>query len=120
MRFSCHYLVLCLAFVLCLQLVVAAPHAAVRRQDDSPSAESTTEAQSSAFQRPSATPTPSEVASSRVESERASSTAAPSVKPSETPAPSTVNHVPTTIPSEESTPAESPGKLCRIRYGGIN
>ncbi|KAL1793470.1 hypothetical protein ACET3X_008452 [Alternaria dauci] len=107
MRFSCHYLILCLAFILCLQLAVAAPHAAVRRQDDSPSSESTTQGQDSASQRPTATPTPLEIISSRVESDRLSSTPVSSVKPSETPAPRTTNDVPTTTPPNESSSANS-------------
>ncbi|KAI4929035.1 hypothetical protein J4E85_005659 [Alternaria conjuncta] len=107
MRFSGHYLVLCLALVLCLQFAVAAPHAAVRRQDDTPSAESTREPQDSASRQPSATPTPSGIISSSIESERPSSTEASSVKPSETPAPSSINDVPTTTPSDDATPAES-------------
>ncbi|RYN23117.1 hypothetical protein AA0112_g9550 [Alternaria arborescens] len=104
MRFSCHYLVLCLAFILCLQLAGAAPHAAVRRQDDSPSADSTPQGQDSASRNPSATPRPSEVISSQIESERPSSTPVSSVKPSETPVSSTTNDVPTSIPTDGSSP----------------
>ena len=116
MRFSGHYLVLCLALVLCLQFAVAAPHAAVRRQDDTPSAESTREPQDSASRQPSATPTPSGIISSSIESERPSSTEASSVKISETPAPSSINDVPTTTPSDDATPAESSGKLYGDKY----
>jgi hypothetical protein len=116
MRFSCHYIILCLALVLCLQLAVAAPHAAVRRQDDSPSAESTPEGQDSASRQPSATPTPSGIVSSRVESERPLSTPVSSVKPSELPAPSTTNDVPTTTPTDESSSANSEGKSYQADY----
>ncbi|KAG9196168.1 hypothetical protein G6011_01289 [Alternaria panax] len=107
MRFSCSYLVLCLALVLCLQLTVAAPHAAVRRQDDSPSTESTTQNQDSASRKPSATPTPSGVISSQVESERPLSTPESSVKPLERPAPSTTSDASATTPSGGSSPANS-------------
>ncbi|RAR01923.1 hypothetical protein DDE82_006120 [Stemphylium lycopersici] len=86
MRFSYRYFFICLALLVCLQSAVAAPHAAVRRQDDSPSEESpASAAQESASRQPSATPTPtpSERASSQRESDRPSSTVVSSTRPPE-------------------------------------
>lgn len=94
MRFAYRYLLLCLALAICLQSVVGAPYAAIRRQDDNLPDESSTTAtaRESASQRPSATPTPTDVSSSLVKSVQASSTVTSSVQPSETPAASTTSN----------------------------
>ncbi|KAF1940929.1 hypothetical protein EJ02DRAFT_405545 [Clathrospora elynae] len=105
MRFAYRYLILCLALVLCLHSVAAAPHAAVRRQDESPPDSSPTpKTRDDASLRPSATPTPSEAASSlKIESDHASSTAAVAVKSSDSPTASTTSHVSTATSADKPT-----------------
>ncbi|CAE7007768.1 hypothetical protein PTNB73_00101 [Pyrenophora teres f. teres] len=105
MRFSYRCLVVFLVLALCLQLATAAPHAALRRQEQPPAEASPAPTQATASQQPSQTPSPSEVPSSRIESDAPLSTSASSVKPSE--APSTTSNAPSTSASGVPSPTSS-------------
>jgi len=115
MRFSYRCLIVLLALVLCLQSATAAPHAAVRRQDELPAEApaSPDPTQGTASQQPSATP--SQVPSSRIESNAPSSTSSSSVKPSETPSAAATSNAPSTaasgVPSPTSSACELPHPL---------
>ncbi|USP78545.1 uncharacterized protein yc1106_05819 [Curvularia clavata] len=117
MRFSFHFVLICLALLLCLQSAGAAPHAAVRRQDDNATEDvpASTTRESTARQssvsptpEPKSTPTPapSNEASSPAGSDRPSSTAPSSTKPSESP--SIQTEVPSTDSSSDPAPSSSP------------
>ncbi|KAF1832797.1 hypothetical protein BDW02DRAFT_410562 [Decorospora gaudefroyi] len=108
MRVSHRYLLLCFVLVLCLQLAVAAPHAAVRRQEDNPSDDAPTPtAQNSASQPSSATSEPTGTSSSRTESDRASSTVASSVRPSDSATSTITSDASSTTASDEPSPTGS-------------
>ncbi|XP_014552224.1 hypothetical protein COCVIDRAFT_19632 [Bipolaris victoriae FI3] len=108
MRFSYRFLLICLALLVCLQSTAAAPHAAVRRQDDNSSEDSTpSTTRDSASRQASITstpePTPSARASSRIESNGASSTVPSSARPSASA--TTQTEVPSTASSDEPAPS---------------
>ncbi|KAJ6191775.1 hypothetical protein J3E72DRAFT_438978 [Bipolaris maydis] len=108
MRFSYRFLLICLALLVCLQSTAAAPHAAVRRQDDNSSEDSTpSTTRDSASRQASITstpePTPSARQSSRIESNGASSAVPSSAKPSASA--TTQTEVPSTASSDEPVPS---------------
>lgn len=120
MRFSFHFVLICLALLVCLQSAGAAPHAALRRQDDNTTEDvpASTTQESAARQssgtptlepKSTPTPTPSNQASSRAESDRPSFTVASSTKPSESA--SIPTEVPSTDSSNDPAPSSSPSKF---------
>ncbi|KAF2854256.1 hypothetical protein T440DRAFT_271480 [Plenodomus tracheiphilus IPT5] len=101
MRPTLRFLVAFVALILCIHSVIAAPRAAVRRQDDNQIETQSGSEVSSA--RPSATPSPSVSGS---ESARASSIISVSTKSLDAPSSST-SHVPATSTSDQSTPTNT-------------